>query len=163
MGWRSLSWHSPIAHGGCVADFNSSRCRFIYFATTECGVAQTDPRVCPCKQLCLPCVFSHALQQDLEARLATVPQTKNGEPVYVPLNADAVKALMIFRSRGDAKGRVVGIVLRHRKALVAEKLGNIPERHPALPQPRRERMAIVMPLVVGDLGGPNSRRKSMRG
>jgi integrase len=29
------------------------------------------------------------------------------EPVHVPLNADAMRALMIFRSRGDGTGRVV--------------------------------------------------------
>jgi len=43
----------------------------------------------------------------LNGRLATVPRTKNGDPVHVPLNADAVRALMIFRSRGDGTGRVV--------------------------------------------------------
>jgi len=42
---------------------------------------------------------------DLEARVATVPRPKNGEPVHVPPNTDAVKALMIFRLRGT--GRVV--------------------------------------------------------
>jgi integrase len=44
---------------------------------------------------------------DLNGRLATVPRTKNGDPVHVPLNADAIRALMIFRSRGDGTGRVV--------------------------------------------------------
>jgi integrase len=44
---------------------------------------------------------------DLDTRLATVPRTKNGDAVHVPLNADAIKALMIFRSRGDCTGRVV--------------------------------------------------------
>jgi integrase len=44
---------------------------------------------------------------DLEGRLATVPRTKNGDTVHVPLNADAVKALLIFRLRGDGTGRVV--------------------------------------------------------
>jgi site-specific recombinase XerD len=44
---------------------------------------------------------------DLPARIATVPQTKNGHPVHIPLNADAMKALMIFRSRGDGTGVVV--------------------------------------------------------
>ena len=44
---------------------------------------------------------------DLAARTATVRRTKNGDPVTIPLNADAMKALMIFRSRGDGKGRVV--------------------------------------------------------
>jgi integrase len=44
---------------------------------------------------------------DLSTRVATVPRTKNGDPVFVPLNADAMKALMVFRSRGDGTGRVV--------------------------------------------------------
>ena len=44
---------------------------------------------------------------DLNGRLATVPRTKNGDAVHVPLNADAIRALMIFRSRGDGTGRVV--------------------------------------------------------
>jgi len=44
---------------------------------------------------------------DLQERVASVPRTKNGESVHVPLNADAVKALLIFRSRGDGRGRVV--------------------------------------------------------
>jgi integrase len=46
-------------------------------------------------------------QIDLNGRLATVRRTKNGDPVHVPLNADAIRALMIFRSRGDGTGRVV--------------------------------------------------------
>jgi integrase len=44
---------------------------------------------------------------DLAAQVATVPRTKNGDPVHVPLNADAMKALMVFRLRGDGTGRVV--------------------------------------------------------
>jgi integrase len=44
---------------------------------------------------------------DLDARVASVPRTKNGEPVHVPLNADAMQAITIFRSRGDGRGRVV--------------------------------------------------------
>jgi integrase len=44
---------------------------------------------------------------DLAARVATVPRTKNGEPVHIPLNADAMKALMVFHARGDGTGRVV--------------------------------------------------------
>lgn len=44
---------------------------------------------------------------DLDLRVASVPRTKNGDPVHIPLNVDAVKALMIFRSRGDGRGRVV--------------------------------------------------------
>ena len=44
---------------------------------------------------------------DLKARVAVIPQTKNGEQVVVPLNAAAMRALAIFRSRGDGTGRVV--------------------------------------------------------
>jgi len=33
--------------------------------------------------------------------------TKNDDPVYIPLNEDAMRALMVFRSRGDGTGRVV--------------------------------------------------------
>lgn len=44
---------------------------------------------------------------DLSERVATIPRTKNGDPVHIPLNAPAMKALMIFRSRGDGAGRVV--------------------------------------------------------
>jgi len=44
---------------------------------------------------------------DLRARIALIPRTKNGERVVVPLNADAMRALAIFRSRGDGTGRVV--------------------------------------------------------
>jgi integrase len=44
---------------------------------------------------------------DLKARVATVPTTKNDDPVYVPLNDDAMRSLMVFRSRGDGTGRVV--------------------------------------------------------
>jgi integrase len=49
---------------------------------------------------------------DLAARVAAVPRTKKGrsdevEFIYIPLNADAMRALMIFRSRGDGTGRVV--------------------------------------------------------
>ena len=44
---------------------------------------------------------------DLAARVATVPRTKNGEPVHIPLNAHAMQALMVFRSRSDGTGRVV--------------------------------------------------------
>ncbi|MGC2266136.1 MAG: site-specific integrase [Candidatus Acidiferrales bacterium] len=43
----------------------------------------------------------------LDARVASVPRTKNGDPVHIPLNADAMKALMVFHSRGDGTGRVV--------------------------------------------------------
>jgi integrase len=44
---------------------------------------------------------------DLDLRVACVPRTKNGDAVHIPLNADAMKALMVFRSRGDGTGRVV--------------------------------------------------------
>jgi len=44
---------------------------------------------------------------DLAGRVAIVPRTKNGDMVVVPLNADAMRALAIFRSRGDGTGRVV--------------------------------------------------------
>ena len=44
---------------------------------------------------------------DLKERIATIPTTKNDDPVYIPLNEDAMRALMVFRSRGDGKGRVV--------------------------------------------------------
>jgi integrase len=43
----------------------------------------------------------------IDTRIASVSRTKNGESVHVPLNAGAVKALTIFRSRGDGTGRVV--------------------------------------------------------
>jgi integrase len=44
---------------------------------------------------------------DVEARTLTIPRTKNGEAVTLPLNADAMRALHVFRSRGDGTGRVV--------------------------------------------------------
>jgi integrase len=44
---------------------------------------------------------------DLAARTLTIPRTKNGDPITLPLNADAMRALQIFRSRGDGTGRVV--------------------------------------------------------
>jgi integrase len=44
---------------------------------------------------------------DLAGRVATVPRTKNGQPVHVPLNNDVVRALLIFRSRADGTGRVL--------------------------------------------------------
>jgi hypothetical protein len=44
---------------------------------------------------------------DLTEKIAKVTETKNGDEIVVPLNADAVRALMIFRSRGDDAGRVV--------------------------------------------------------
>src|SRR5215472_825820 len=44
---------------------------------------------------------------DLGERVAIIPETKNGEQVVVPLNDAALRALAIFRSRGDGTGRVV--------------------------------------------------------
>jgi site-specific recombinase XerD len=44
---------------------------------------------------------------DLVEKVATIPRSKNGEAVHIALNADAVRALMIFRSRSDGTGRVV--------------------------------------------------------
>jgi integrase len=51
---------------------------------------------------------------DLQARVAMIPRTnnrkritKNGDPIAVPLNDMALRALAIFRSRGDGTGRVV--------------------------------------------------------
>ena len=44
---------------------------------------------------------------DFETRVATVSRTKNGDPVHIPLNSDAMRALAIFLSRGDGTGRVV--------------------------------------------------------
>jgi site-specific recombinase XerD len=44
---------------------------------------------------------------NLELRVATIPRSKNQEPVYVPLNDAAIRTLLIFRSRGDGTGRVV--------------------------------------------------------
>jgi integrase len=44
---------------------------------------------------------------DLKARIAIIPETKNDDQVVVPLNDVAMRALAIFRSRGDGSGRVV--------------------------------------------------------
>jgi integrase len=44
---------------------------------------------------------------DLAARTLTIPQTKNGESITLPLNQNALCALAIFQSRGDRTGRVV--------------------------------------------------------
>jgi hypothetical protein len=44
---------------------------------------------------------------DLKNRIAVITRTKNGASVVVPLTADAMRALAIFRSRGDGTGRVV--------------------------------------------------------
>jgi len=37
----------------------------------------------------------------------TIPRTKNGDPITLPLNNDAMQALRVFRARGDGSGRVV--------------------------------------------------------
>lgn len=56
---------------------------------------------------------------DLAARTAIILKTKSGEKLVVPLNDEAVRALEIFRSRGDGTGRVVrtpsGIPLNYNK------------------------------------------------
>jgi integrase len=44
---------------------------------------------------------------DLVARTLTIPRTKNGDSITIPLNGEAMRALMVFRARGDGKGRVV--------------------------------------------------------
>jgi integrase len=44
---------------------------------------------------------------DLLLRVATIPRSKNDEPVHIPLNPSAMRALAVFRTRGDATGRVV--------------------------------------------------------
>lgn len=44
---------------------------------------------------------------DLAARVAIIPKTKNGEQLVVSLNDVAMRALRMFRSRGDGVGRVV--------------------------------------------------------
>jgi integrase len=40
-------------------------------------------------------------------RTLTIPRTKNGDPITLPLNQDAIRALSVFRSRGDGTGRIV--------------------------------------------------------
>lgn len=44
---------------------------------------------------------------DLLTKTLKIERTKNGEPITLPLNADAMKALNVFRVRGDGTGRVV--------------------------------------------------------
>jgi integrase len=44
---------------------------------------------------------------NLAEKTLMIPRTKNGEPITLPLNPDALRALAIFRSRGDGTGRVV--------------------------------------------------------
>jgi hypothetical protein len=44
---------------------------------------------------------------DLDARTLTIPRTKNGSRIMLPLNDDAMRALEIFRSRGDGNGLVM--------------------------------------------------------
>jgi integrase len=54
-------------------------------------------------------MYVHLLWEhvDLEARVAIIPRTKNDDQVVVPLNDVAMRALAIFRARGDGSGRVV--------------------------------------------------------
>ena len=44
---------------------------------------------------------------NLNDRTATIPRTKNDDPVTIPMNAEAMRALAVFRSRSDGTGRVV--------------------------------------------------------
>lgn len=44
---------------------------------------------------------------NLAGRTASIARSKNGDPMHAPLNDDAIRALLIFRSRGDGRGRVV--------------------------------------------------------
>jgi len=44
---------------------------------------------------------------DLSLRIATIPRSKNDEPVHIPLNPSAMRALAAFKTRGDGTGRVV--------------------------------------------------------
>lgn len=44
---------------------------------------------------------------NLVDRTATIPRTKNEDPVTIPLNAIAMRSLAVFRARGDGSGRVV--------------------------------------------------------
>jgi integrase len=44
---------------------------------------------------------------DLLAKTLKIDRTKSDEPIVLPLNADAMAALNIFRVRGDGTGRVV--------------------------------------------------------
>jgi integrase len=43
---------------------------------------------------------------DLKSRMLNIPRTKNGEPLHVPLNDDAMAALRVVRERGHGRGRV---------------------------------------------------------
>lgn len=44
---------------------------------------------------------------DFMGRVAVIPKTKNGEQVVAPLNDVAIRALAIFRARGNGSGRIV--------------------------------------------------------
>lgn len=44
---------------------------------------------------------------DLVGCTLTIPRTKNGDPITLPLNQDAMRAMKVFRARGDGTGRVV--------------------------------------------------------
>jgi integrase len=51
--------------------------------------------------------ISHIDESGKAYPVAKIVRSKNGDSVYVPLNRDAMRALAIFRSRGDGSGRVV--------------------------------------------------------
>lgn len=44
---------------------------------------------------------------NLSLRVATIPKSKNDEPVHIPLNPSAIRALLVFKTRRDGTGRVV--------------------------------------------------------
>jgi integrase len=54
-------------------------------------------------------MYRHLLWEnvELEARVAIIPRTKNDDQVVVPLNDVAMRALAVFRARGDGRGRIV--------------------------------------------------------
>ncbi len=54
-------------------------------------------------------MYLHLVWENVDEtnRTLTIPRTKNGEQITLPLNQDAMRALAVFRSRGDGTGRVV--------------------------------------------------------
>ena len=48
------------------------------------------------------------------------------------------------------------VALCHRETFVSQQFSDIPERHSALLQPRRERLAIVVPFIIADPSGSDS-------
>jgi integrase len=54
-------------------------------------------------------MYLHLLWENVDekGRTLTIPITKNGDAITLPLNADAMRALAIFKMRGDGNGRVV--------------------------------------------------------